>query len=374
MHLPTPGRPLRKGLQHVLSRGKQAKRGVKRRLHLFAPLQVVPFTGHGTPHEVFVSGRLLERDGAGNRAEGHGWWTSLRASVRRFESDEIPGASLSVRLDGEQVETRTDEEGFFHVALRPKAPLAPGWHAARITVRGSEAGSEGAAATGHVLVPSPDAEYGIISDLDDTVITSHARHRLQMVRLVVFKDAHTRSPFPGVAPFYRALSQGPDGRGSNPLFYLSNSAWNLYDLFERFLEVNDLPPGPLFLCDAKLVEAPSRALGGPQDKRQRIRGLLALYPSLRFVLVGDSGQKDPEVYRDVVREHPGRIRAIYIRDVTSRRRDRQVHAVAEEVRGLGVPMALVRDTAEAAERAAAEGLLAPGAVEEVRRAQDLRTH
>lgn len=360
--------PWRAAVQRGMAEAKRAKRGVKRRLHLFAEPRVMPFRGHGTPERVFLSGRVLERTGmVSPDARPCGRLAAIGRSLRRLESDEIPGARVELRLGDVAAPAEADEEGYFRVELAPSAPLAPGWHDFTVRLTASMAGGEGVEARGQVLVPAPDAELGILSDLDDTVVATRSPHRLEMARIVLMHDAHTRTPFPGVGAFYRALSRGPDGRGVNPLFYLSRSAWNLYDLFDRFLDLHHIPRGPLFLEDASVVEAPSRAMGGRQPKAARIRGLLELYPHLPFVLLGDSGQQDPEVYRDVVRAFPGRIRAVYIRDVTPARRDRDVARIADEVRALGVPMVLARDTAEAAEHAAQAGLVPQGAPAEVRR-------
>src|SRR3712207_4319126 len=65
-----------------------------------------------------------------------------------------------------------------------------------------------------------------------------------------------------------------------------------------------------------------------------IRALLRTYPGLPFVLIGDSGEEDPEIYHQAAREHPGRIRAVYIRDVTNAKRDAEVKAIAKEMRSL----------------------------------------
>src|SRR5690606_1902175 len=91
-----------------------------------------------------------------------------------------------------------------------------------------------------------------------------------------------------------------------------------------------------------------------------------------FVLIGDSGQEDPEIYREAVRRHPGRVKAVYIRDVTPGARDADVRAITEERAGEGVEMVLVRDTVEAARHAAARGLIDPAALPLVRgdRARD----
>jgi phosphatidate phosphatase APP1 len=101
-----------------------------------------------------------------------------------------------------------------------------------------------------------------------------------------------------------------------------------------------------------------------------IRTLLKTYPGLPFVLIGDSGEEDPEIYHQAAIEHPGRVRAIYIRDVTSPERDREVHAIAEKLRRHGVEMVLTGDTGRAAEHAAGIGLIPPKAVDRVRARRD----
>src|SRR5687768_17759104 len=82
---------------------------------------------------------------------------------------------------------------------------------------------------GHVLVPY-GARFGVISDLDDTVVRSSATSVLKMACIVVRNNAHTRLPFEGVAAFYRALQLGPASESSNPIFYVSSSPWNSYDI------------------------------------------------------------------------------------------------------------------------------------------------
>jgi phosphatidate phosphatase APP1 len=365
---------------------KRLKRRAKKRLGLFDPLQILPFRGYGTRERLVVSGRLLEREGVIHDADeaaasedatraGNGRLDNLRASIRRFRSDEIPEARIAVRFGPVRQEAVTDEEGFFRLELPLPEPVEPGWKEVELELLESMAGSEGIRAKAHVFVPSDEAEFGIISDVDDTVILTRATHRLRMVRTVLFNDARSRKPFPGVAAFYRALEQGPDGKGLNPIFYVSRSGWNLYDLLDTFFEVQDVPHGPLFLTDISLIEPKSKSLGEGQDKLTRIRGLLGTYPSLPFVLIGDSGQQDPEVYGTIVREHPGRIRAVYIRDVTGPRRDQEVQAQMEQLRALGVPALAVRDSCEAARHAVGLGLIGRSTlsrIEEASRADEAR--
>jgi phosphatidate phosphatase APP1 len=158
------------------------------------------------------------------------------------------------------------------------------------------------------------------------------------------------------------LQRGPDEQAENPIFYVSSSPWNIYDVLEDFLDVHGVPEGPLFLKDW----SPSVLGKHRGHKLGIIRKLLSTYPNLPFVLIGDSGEEDPEIYSQVVRDHPGRVRAVYIRDVTSAERDAEVKTIAKEVRNLGAEMVPVRDSASAAEHAASAGLISPEAVPDIR--------
>jgi len=123
-------------------------------------------------------------------------------------------------------------------------------------------------------------------------------------------SAFTRMPFEGTSEWYHALVRGASGTSDNPLFYVSKSPWNLYDFLSDFLDHHDLPRGPLLLRDIGLHHA------APVDhKSAAVRELLETYPELPFVLVGDSGEHDPEIYLEAAARYRGRILAIYIRDL-----------------------------------------------------------
>jgi phosphatidate phosphatase APP1 len=98
----------------------------------------------------------------------------------------------------------------------------------------------------------------------------------------------------------------------------------------------------------------------------QIEHILRVCPSLPFVLIGDSGQHDPEIYLQVLRDYPNRIKAIYIREVTRERRREQINRLMAEAKALNVPMLLVKDTVEAAQHAAAFGLIDPDAIPDIR--------
>jgi phosphatidate phosphatase APP1 len=144
---------------------------------------------------------------------------------------------------------------------------------------------------------------------------------------------------------------------------VSSSPWNLYDVIADFLEAQAIPAGPLLLRDWDI--GPSlRSNSG--HKLARIREVLATYPALPFLLVGDSTQEDPEIYGALAREHPGRVLAIYIRDPHGdATRRAAIQRLAADVQATGATLVLADDTLAAAKHAALHGWIAPRAVDEV---------
>jgi phosphatidate phosphatase APP1 len=342
----------------------RAKLSLKWRYDLWQDLRVRPYLGYGTTDEVRLTGRVLD-DKRVEIGPSDSVWTNARRTLRRVESDEVPGATVRL-TDGDQVlESDTDEDGYFTFRYAPESPERP-WHRVRLDlVAPAPSDPVEANTTAEILIPPDDAAFAVVSDLDDTVVKTGATNKLSYARAVLLNNAHSRMPFPGVAAFYRALRAGPDGEGVNPFFYLSSSPWNLFGQFRGFLRHRDIPEGPIFLKDFGIDEDKFIKSGHRSHKLDYLRTLLDTYPHLDFVLVGDSGQADADIYARAVRERPGRIRAIYIRDVTDEAGDRRVQRIADEVERLGVPMKLVERSDDAAEHAAEIGLIPESAVETI---------
>ena len=334
--------------------------GVKQRMEWMGPVEILPYRGHGTKNALFLKGRVLVGKGITRSNENDTVITNVLNMIRRFASDEVPFARVRASFEGRELEVKADEEGYFDLRFDlDAAPEIPPedtpteWRTVEIELTWPHREGDETRATGNVLFPS-ESRFGVISDLDDTVVRTSVRSLLKMLKLVLLSNAHARLPFEGVAAFYQALQRG-EGREFNPIFYVSNGPWNLYDLLEDFLDVHGLPAGPLFLRDWSATTV----RGSNDHKLGIIRTLLATYPQLQFVLLGDSGERDPEIYQKVVLEHPGRISNIYIRDVSTRERANEIQAIIRQVASSGVEMLLVPDTAAAAEHAARQGLVPP---------------
>jgi phosphatidate phosphatase APP1 len=220
---------------------------------------------------------------------------------------------------------------------------------------------------GYLMISPPFSQFGVISDIDDTVLVTGATSILQTARLTFLGNAYTRLPFAGVAAFYRALQSGPVTTLFNPIYYVSSSPWNLYDLLIDFFRIQGVPKGPILLRDLGLDPSLLSSQSHHTHKLAMIRKVLDVNPQLPFVLIGDSGQQDPEIYAQVVRENPGRIKAIYIRDVsTGQQRDDDVNLLIQATQQFNVPMLLVADTVAAAEHAASLGLIDSDTIPEIR--------
>jgi phosphatidate phosphatase APP1 len=331
--------------------------------------QIVPYRGFGNARELFISGRVLANRPLGPPGADDAWWRNLANALRHLESDEVAATRVAIRIGAVRHEAVTDEEGFFRAWIRPEAPLddAAIWHDADVEVlERIHPSVPHVRARASVLVPGSRANFGVISDIDDTVIRTEATRLISMLRKTLLENARTRLPFAGVAEFYAALHAGADGAAHNPIFYVSSSPWNLYALLTDFLEHHAIPLGPIVLRDWGISDQGVLPTRHGVHKLGAIRQIFDTYPALPFILIGDSGQEDPEIYRDIVHEYGDRVLAVYIRNVTANpQRDRAIAELSQEVRSAGSELLLSDDSLASARHAAGRGWISEEAVARV---------
>lgn len=337
----------------------------RRKFGLFGPVHVYPYRGFGTKDQVWLFGRILVDRGLEHATEDDSLWKNFRMSVKRFASDEIPGVRVRVRFGDAEEEVLSDTEGYYTSKIEPidLPDSTKLWHPVEVTlVDPLDPRKDRLRAIGEAQIPSPACDIGIISDVDDTVIRTEATSALTMLRLTLFHNAHSRTPFAGVSAFYRALQVGASRQEMRPFFYVSSSPWNLYDLLVDIFDLQDLPAGTFFLRDLGFDESKFVKSKHDAHKLAEIERVMTVYPDMQFVLIGDSGQRDPEIYQQVVADFPGRVKVIYIRDVKPEitgARDTEVRRISDAVSASGVPMLTVRDTLQAAHHACDLGLMDP---------------
>jgi phosphatidate phosphatase APP1 len=356
---------------------RRAARAVERALGKTGAYRVVGYRGYGTPDRLLVLGRVIEHTRIADADPSLPRWRNLLATLQRIDAEPLPHATVRAQVAtvahgaSAAIPLGADDEGFLrHWITPPKAVSSRGWHDVDLELvsapdtddqRALDVRSRPAS----VLVPSTAAQYGVVSDMDDTVLQSQITSFLRAAQLMLLENARTRLPFPGVAAFYRALERGtlPREQRDNPIFYVSSSPWNLYDVIAGFLEAQEIPAGPMLLRDWDI--GPS-LLRNRDYKLAQIREILRTYPALPFMLVGDSGQEDPEIYSALVSEFPHRILAIYIRNVSAHpERSDAIRALAEQVSAAGSSLVLADDTLTVARHAAAHGWIREEALAEI---------
>ena len=157
------------------------------------PVVILPYLGYGTPEKLALCGRVLEDEGFRPASNAERRWRNLVEFLKRMESDEVPGARLRATFGGTTVETTTDSEGYFNVELEVSAPPT-GWHEVRL-----ELADLAISETGKVLVPPMDADFGVISDIDDTVIESDVTRKARMLLKLALSRRENRARNANVA-------------------------------------------------------------------------------------------------------------------------------------------------------------------------------
>ncbi|MCU0496330.1 MAG: DUF2183 domain-containing protein [Anaerolineae bacterium] len=335
------------------------------------PLMIQPYLGYGNDQHIYLRGRVLKDKGIESAKDNDTLWQNLINTYKRYESDEIPHAIVRAKFGDHTAQLTADEEGMFLFEIPITAPLDPNTFMHPVTLElidfpHRHHDMPQVQTVGHVIIPPSNAQFGVISDLDDTVVQTDVLNLLKLARNTFLRNAHTRLPFEGVAAFYTALRAGTNNT-YNPIFYVSSSPWNIYDLIIDFFQVRGIPIGPLMLKNLGISPTQFIDSGHHAHKFKLITTILKHYPKLPFVLIGDSTQHDPEIYDEIARLYPQRIKAIYIRSVNPHpERAREILRIADSLKTIGIDLLLVPDTVGAAEDALLKGMITEEAIMQIR--------
>ncbi len=307
------------------------------------PVDVANYIGFGRPDYLYLTGRVL-RDKGISRNERDALWHNLVNNYKRFNSREIDDAEVEITWGEHTFHRVTDSEGYFQVEHQGDPDEAPKlddllWQEATVRVVSTPLNGPVNHISHSDVVMPVEAEYGIISDIDDTILQTDvtSRFKLKTMMHTLLKNASNRRAFEGVSDFYQALQEGPDQKGYNPFFYVSNSPWNLYDLLLDFLHLNHLPRGPILLRDFGLASEDIEQ-SFKTHKADMVDKILSTYPEMSFILLGDSGEHDTDIYLEAARNNPDRILCIYIRDVQHEGRAQRIEGLIEDISDINVKL------------------------------------
>lgn len=326
------------------------------------PILIDGYQSYGLENHLYVLGRALENEGVNLKKKGI--FSALKNSYKQFATDELRHTKLRVTLPDNRVfYTTTDAEGYFKIDQKVDGLGAlandEGW--VQLVVSFDDI-PKGASVMNdneflcEMLIPSSSTEYGVISDIDDTILHTGVASMLKwrLILNTLFKNVKKRTSLEGAPELYQKLHRGISGNATNPMFYVSNSPWNLYNYLETFVRNHLFPKGPVLLRDFR---TPFEKTPKPEKphKHREIRNILTTYPNLKFVLIGDSGEHDVDIYLEVVKEYPDQILAVYLRSVDDKKRVARVKKVLAQYEN--TPAILVEKSAFAEEHARSIGLI-----------------
>ncbi|WP_179319074.1 App1 family protein [Winogradskyella helgolandensis] len=326
------------------------------------PLQIIAFQSYGTNSHFYARGRALEDESIDLEAKNT--WQLIVNSWKRFGTDEIKNVGLNLKLSNNKVlKATTDHKGYFRIeaSLEDLKLLTndEGWLSFELSyndVNIKRHIQNQNRFPGELLIPSSKAQFGVASDIDDTILHTGVVSLLKW-RLIynsLFKSAKSRIPLEGSVDFFHKLHRGASGENANPIFYVSHSPWNLYRYLELFLKQNDFPKGPILL--RSVSEALKKKEHGEKPQKQKeILNLLKTYPDLPFILIGDSGEHDPDIYIEIANEFPNRILAIYLRGVKHTKKMLRVKSMVDSYKI--TPILLVENSQQAIAHARKSGFI-----------------
>jgi len=345
-----------KGFKKV---GSKLGKGINRFVENFDskdPLIIVPYRGYANSKQIYIKGRVLEDENI-FRGKTDSQIQNIINNFKRFETDEIPNADVRITCASQTFECETDEEGYFVLDTKWKAPAKKttnNWLNVKVELLSpTKNNNKRISAKGEIYLPSKNADYGIITDIDDTILQTHVTSlfKLRMLYATMFKNAHQRLPMEGMVELFKKFVKGENGKRANPIFYLSHSPWNIYDLLEEFLMVQKFPKGPLLLRDYGIT--PTNEFSN--HKTISIAHILKTYPKLPFIFLGDSADKDADFYIEVAKKFPKQIKAIYIRQTRDTKNAKRIKKLIQK--NTEVPAILIHSSIDIQEHGMENGIL-----------------
>ncbi|MFC5625290.1 phosphatase domain-containing protein [Algoriphagus winogradskyi] len=271
---------------------------------------VEPFLAFGNEDEVFFKGRVIKAYTEKRPSSRNNWFSNIISAVKRYSGSSVSLAKVEITFQGKSFIVSTDEDGVFELQIGDSKPSTE--INEYVTYQVLEPVTKKSSVV-HMEVVRYSGNLGVISDIDDTIIISHSTDLGKKFWLSISKNAYTRRPLPGVSEFYKKITEDME----IPIFYVSSSDWSLYDMIRDFLKYRHIPNGPILLKDKHInLKNIWKSGGGDHShKLKKIELLMEMYPEMQFYLIGDSGQHDPEIYAEVIKNYPGRIKDVFIRIV-----------------------------------------------------------
>ncbi|WP_422004084.1 App1 family protein [Roseivirga pacifica] len=314
------------------------------------------YRGFGNSQKCHLQGHVFQGMALNKPKKKASAWQNFIALLKMFLVKTVAKAKVEITVNGKHYHTQTNDQGFFDLEIEGHG-LSTGWHQVSYELKETLVdGQERVNVKSETLITEA-FEHGLISDIDDTFLVSHVTKKPKKLFTLLTKNANTRKPVEGVVKFYKALSNG-HSKSENPFFYVSSSEWNLYEFLVNFNQIHELPKGVLLLKELKdsFLDFFKSGYGSHRHKVDKIERILRLYPNQQFVLLGDNGQHDPQIYLEIAAAHPGQIKAVYIRGVKHNHWN-ETEGTLSQIKALEISTKQFKHSSEAFDHAKEIGLI-----------------
>lgn len=276
------------------------------------------YDGYGNSECLRVAGRLYSDRRLDDVDENDSRLRNLMNTSKRFITNEAEQVWVQVHLLEHILEVQTDQEGRFQVAFTNISDIPFGIHPVTVNLSpDNQIAFEALPGMGQFILHDIDSNrVSIISDVDDTILMTEATSKVRLLKNVFLKNHLTQGAVAGMSDLYRAIHYGPEGDGYDATHYVSSSPVNLYSRINRFLAHQRFPEGSIDLKYLGLRKGSDSLFEHEKYKLGRLQRIFETFPKRRFVLFGDSGEHDPEIYRRLSLLYPEQVVAIYIHNVT----------------------------------------------------------
>jgi len=314
------------------------------------------YHGYGHTHNMVVYGHVFKHKASAKQVYSDNLFVNILHLLKLFILKPYPFVAVRLHFYGQVIEQRTAYDGFFKFEWEATENVSAGVHAVRVEAL-DEQGVVLSECGGKVYVPHI-TQYGFISDVDDTIMVSYSATIGRRLRELFIKNPRTRKTFPDIQRHYKLLALSHTTTAQpNPFFYVSSSEWNLYDYLKETFRYNGLPEGAFLLNQIKLWKHLIKTgKTGHEGKLIRVMRIIDVFPNQQFVFFGDNSQQDPVIYTTIAAKYPGRVAAIYIRNVVPKHTEATLSLLAQATEK-GIATCLFTDSSEAISHSRQIGLI-----------------
>ena len=267
------------------------------------------------------------------------FFTNSYRLIKLYSPKKVKEQSLHLYYQNEKIwELKLDEAGYFRATLDLIETINFEPNEIRYYLGDNKTEVYKPEYSKNNIYTIPDDGKIVVSDIDDTVLISHATSKWKKFTTLIKYSAFQRKQVEAMNQFFQQMNK------EHGFIYLSNSEMNLYPLIKNFLSKYHFPKGPLFLREhmnlLQIFNRKRRSIQTKHHKEQTLTLLMQSYAHKKFILVGDSGQKDPEIYFNIAKMFKNQVETIYIREVSGSRKRKRLQQIEKELGNLGIKFIL----------------------------------